>query len=247
LAFDADDIDPANVARISFDKLDSGRTRADDLKLYEYLIKNSHTTPIETIEIWLEMKLPIFLARQFIRHRTMSFNEMSGRYATLPQEWYLPEIVGGKSKDKKQGQEDNLPKEIQDWFISTLDSLCYDSYGRYLQSLRSGVAAEHARLFLHLNHYTHWTMKVDLHNMMHFLSLRLHEHAQVEAIAYAEAIYSLLKIHLPKSMEYFDIFKRKLSKEEKELNLNLLQAGASARAMTEEEKEVYRKLCKRSS
>ena len=206
--FDADDIDPANTARISFDNLDAGRLREQDLKLYEYLVKNRHNTPIEMIETWWEMKLPIFIARQFVRHRTATINEVSARYAILPDEWYVPEIVGGKSKSNKQGQEDSLLTSTQEAFKTKLDSVCHASYIEYKKALEAGVAPEHARLFLHVNHYTHWVWKQDLDNLMHFLSLRLHPHAQVEARILAQAMYDLLKQYLPKSIELFDSYRR---------------------------------------
>ena len=206
--YDADITDIANAARISFDNFDAERTREQDLKLCEYLIKNKHTSPWEMIEVWLEMKLPIFVARQFVRHRTCSINEVSARYSTLPAEWYIPETVGGKSASNKQGQADNLHNNIQDDFKKSLDAQCKQSYAEYEYFLNSGVAPEHARLFLHVNHYTHWLWKQDLHNLMHFLSLRLHEHAQIEARVYAQAIYDLLKQVLPEAMELFDKYRR---------------------------------------
>ena len=206
--FDADDTDPSITARISFDNLDAERTREQDLKLYEYLIANHHNTPVEMIEIWLEMKLPIFIARQFVRHRTATINEVSARYATLPEEWYIPEVVGGRAVSNKQGQEDNLPTEVQRLFKADLDSYCALSYKNYVDYLAQGVAPEHARMFLHVNHYTHWIWKQDLSNMMHFLSLRLDSHAQIEARLYAQAIYDLLKQYLPKSIELFDKYRR---------------------------------------
>lgn len=206
--FDARDIDPANSARMSFNETDGDRTEEQDLKLCNYLMKNWHTTPFEMIEIWLEMKMPIFVARQFVRHRTATINEVSGRYVTLPAEWYIPEVVGGKAKNAKQGQEDNLHSSVQKWFKETLLDQCNSSYSLYTGAIQEGVAPEHARMFLHLNHYTHWLWKQDLHNMMHFLSLRMDAHAQVEAQAYAKAIYTLLKQALPKSMELFDEYRR---------------------------------------
>jgi thymidylate synthase (FAD) len=207
--YDAHDTDPACTARISFDNLDEERTVEQDLKLYEYLMKHKHTTPVEMIEVWLEMKLPIFLARQFVRHRTACINEVSARYTQLTAEWYIPEIVGGKSTNgAKQGQEDNLSKEATTWFHNHLIAVCRNSYEAYKIALEVGVAPEHARLFLHVNHYTHWVWKQDLHNLMHFLSLRLDSHAQVEARVYAQAIYDLLKQFLPKSMELFDTYRR---------------------------------------
>jgi thymidylate synthase (FAD) len=207
--FTSRDIDPAICARISFDNFDKERTEEQDLHLVEYLMANKHNTPIEMTEIWLEMKLPIFVARQFVRHRTACLNEVSGRYVTLPEEYYIPEVVGGKSTSgAKQGQENNLSIIEQDRFKETLKLLCEESYNLYLGYIRDGVAPEHARMFLHVNHYTHWVWKQDLHNLMHFLSLRLHEHAQIEARCYANAIYTLLAIHLPETMKLFDKYRR---------------------------------------
>jgi thymidylate synthase (FAD) len=203
--FSARDIDPAICARISFDNFEEGRTEEQDLKLVEYLIANSHSTPLEMTTIWLEIKLPIFIARQFHRHRMQTINETSARYVTLPEEWYIPEIVGGKSTSgAKQGQEDNLDQVSQDWFRGNLGANCKRSYDDYLTALSYGVAPEHARLFLHVNHYTHYIFKMDLHNMFHFLRLRLHSHAQIEARLYAQAILKLLTAQLPETMKLFE-------------------------------------------
>jgi len=206
--FDADDVDPANSARMSFGETDSGRTREQDLKLANYLMKHKHTTPIEMIEIWCEMKLPIFVARQFVRHRTVTINEISGRYVTLPEEWYIPEVVGGKAKSAKQGQEDTLDIDLQEFFKESLNRECKRSYGFYVESIEKGVAPEHARMFLHLNHYTRWLWKQNLHNLMHFMALRADSHAQIEAQKYAITIYEMLREHLPHSMELFDKHRR---------------------------------------
>lgn len=207
--FDADDVDPANAARMSFDQMDSERTREQDLKLCEYLIKNWHNSPFEMVVAWLEMKLPIFVARQFVRHRTVSINEVSGRYVKLPAEWYIPEVVGGKPVGgAKQGQSDNLPADLQRLFKERLNRKCQESYSEYEDFLELGVAAEHARTFLHLNHYTHWLWKQDLHNMLHFLRLRDHSHAQVEARIYAQAVDNLLRAQLPNTMQLYDKYRR---------------------------------------
>lgn len=217
--FDADDVDPANAARMSFNMTDVDvftrkdgttrpRTRQDDLDLCDYLMKNWHNSPFEMIVVWLEMKLPIFVARQFVRHRTVSINEVSGRYVKLPAEWYIPEFVGGKPVNAKQGQTDNLPNEIQRDFKFMLDTNCRNSYQAYEWALEQGVAAEHARMHLHLNHYTHWLWKQDLHNLMHFLRLRDHSHAQVEAQLFAKAIDVLLRAQLPNTMSLYDKYRR---------------------------------------
>lgn len=206
--FDADDVDPAQAARMSFDQMDAERTDDQDHKLAAYLMKNWHTSPFEMVECWIEMKLPIFVARQFVRHRTVSINEVSGRYVTLPAEWYIPEIVGGKAPKAKQGQEDNLSPQVQEWFQHQLDNDCRRGYDLYLRAIEMGVAPEHARLFLHVNHYTHWLWKQDLHNIMHFLRLRDHSHAQIEAQAFAQAVDGHLRAHLPHSMALYDEHRR---------------------------------------
>lgn len=202
--FDADDTDVANSARMSFDGIDGERTYAVEMRLNRYLMQNKHMTPFESIEVWLEMKLPIFVARQFVRHRTATLNEVSGRYVTLPAEWYIPEVVGGKSKDKKQGQEDNLPELEQELFRRTLNNHCEEGYAKYFTAIDRGVASEHARMFLSLNHYTHWLWKQDLRNLMHMLSLRQHGHAQIEARNYADAIFGLLEPELPGLMALYE-------------------------------------------
>lgn len=208
--FDADDRDPAQAARMSFDQMsEEDRTAEEDHCLSRYLMKNWHTSPFEMIEIWMEMKMPIFVARQFVRHRTTSLNEVSGRYVTLPEEWYIPEVVGGKPINAKQGQSDTLDHETQAWFKQMLDDDCKQSYAGYIEAIERGVAAEHARTLLHLNHYTHWLWKQDLHNMMNFMSLRDHSHAQIEAQIYGRACDAHIRRVLPKSMELYDEFRRR--------------------------------------
>lgn len=201
--YDANDTDPANSARMSFDGMDLERSYEVEMKLNHYLLKNKHMTPFESIEVWLEMKLPIFVARQFVRHRTAALNEVSGRYVTLPEEWYIPEIVGGAAKDKKQGQENNLSEHVQEQFKFYLNSHCKSGYDEYLRAINSGVAPEHARLYLSLNHYTHWLWKQDLRNLLGFLVLRDHGHAQIEAQKYAQAITKLLEPQIPGIMALY--------------------------------------------
>jgi len=209
-SFDADDVDPANAARMSFDNMDAQRSREQDLALAEYLMKNRHTTPFEMIEIWLEMKMPIFVARQFVRHRTVSINEVSGRYVTLTNQWYIPcpDTVGVKPEHVKQGRVITPTTKAAVDFCKRLDQDCQQGYDHYLDSIKSGIPNELARCHLHLNHYTHWLWKQDLHNMMHFLSLRVHDHAQWEAQQYGYAILELLREALPHSMALFDKYRR---------------------------------------
>lgn len=208
IEFDASDVDIANSARMSFDGMDQSRTYEDEMKLNRYLLKNHHDTPFESIVVWLEYKLPIFVARQFVRHRTQSLNEVSGRYITLPAEWYIPEKLGGKAASKKQGQEDNLSEDVQIYWKTKLFNQCNQSYQFYLEAMSDGVAPEHARLFLHLNHYTHWLSTMNLRNLLHFLNLRDHPHAQIEAQAYAKAITQLLEPHIPGIMQIYQEMKQ---------------------------------------
>lgn len=202
--FDADDVDPANSARMSFGQMDSGRTREQDLKLAEYLMKNEHLVPFEMIQVWLEYKLPIFVARQMIKHRAQSVSEVSARYTKLPAEWYIPklEVICGKAESNKQGRSAMQHAEAE-WFQKELDSQCDASYRLYELSLAKGIAPEIARTFLHVNHYTHWLSSMDLRNLMHFLSLRTHPHAQYEARVYAEAVLELLDGVLPDLMQMY--------------------------------------------
>lgn len=207
--FDASDVDIANSARMSFDSSDQKRTYEDEMKLTRYLMKNHHDTPFESIVVWLEYKLPIFVARQFVRHRTQTLNEVSGRYVTLPPEWYIPEKFGGKAANKKQGQEDNLDDSVSEFWKLNLNATCKNSYEQYLIAVADGVAPEHARLFLHLNHYTHWMSTVNLRNLLHFLVLRDHSHAQIEAQLYAKAVTQLLEPHIPGIMKLYKELMRK--------------------------------------
>jgi len=213
--FDADDTDPANTARMSYGEMNGDRTREEDLKLAEYLMKHLHTGPFEQIEIWVEMKLPIFVARQWVRHRTASLNEVSGRYVQLPPEWYIPfpDDVGIKSESNKQGRNVHYDMSLSDLevakeYCARLDNKCGESYKEYTYALNAGIPTELARLFLHLNHYTHWMWKQDLHNMMHLLSLREDSHAQFEIRVYASAIARALHKQLPHSMELYDKYRK---------------------------------------
>lgn len=205
--FDADDVDIAQAARYSFGpESNKDRTREDDIRLMNYLISHWHTSPVEMVELWFEVKLPIFVARHFVRHRTGSINEISGRYITLPADWYIPEIVGAKpSKETgiKQGQVNTLSEKEQQYFKECLNEHCEKGYRDYLTMLDMNVAPEHARMFLSLNHYTIWLWKMDLHNLMHFLSLRIDGHAQIEDREYGHAILNLVEQHLPAAMQSF--------------------------------------------
>lgn len=202
--FDASDIDPAQAARMSFEQMDSERTYEQDMRLAKYLLTHGHTSPFEMVQVWVEVKVPIFVDRQMVRHRTWSRNESSGRYITLPEQWYIPDVLGAKATDKKQGRAEGLDLTTQARFKELLHTHCRIGYRSYLSALNAGVAPEQARMFLSLNHYVHWVGTVDLSNMFKFLALRLGEDAQWEARQYAQAIVTLLRPHLPGLMQLFD-------------------------------------------
>lgn len=214
--WDAHDRDPANAARMSFAASDRDeRPIEDDLKLADYLMRNRHTTPFEMIDTVWEMKLPIFVARQFVRHRTVSINEVSARYVQLPAEFYIPapDTVGIKGATQKQGRvvtedltaDQKLAVERYRFDLRTNSD---EAYQRYQEAIGDGIPHELARCYLPLNIYTRWLWKQDLHNLMHFLALRVDPHAQWEARQYAEAMISLLRRALPATMDIFHKHRR---------------------------------------
>lgn len=212
--FDAHDVDAPNAARFSFE----GQDRADrphelDIKLAHYLMSHWHTGPFEQVVIWFEMKLPIFIARQFVRHRTARLNEASGRYVQLPNEYYIPKLedVLFQAENKKQGgreTQSDAERYIAKRYIEMLTEQCVSSYKCYEQAIGVGIAMEQARLFLHLNHYTHWIFQIDLHNFMNMIARRDHPGAQEEAQVYAQAMDQLVRNILPETMKIYDEYRR---------------------------------------
>lgn len=164
-----------------------------------------NTTPFEMVELKFRCKMPIFVARQWIRHRTANVNEMSARYSELPNECYLPEDLRFQSKDNKQASEGVLEGagELRERMRVEQEAV-FDSYAHYL---RSGVAREQARIDLPLATYTQWIWKIDLHNLFHFLALRLHSHAQYEIRVFAEAMARLVKPHVPLAWQAFEDYR----------------------------------------
>ena len=253
--FDADDTDPAITARISFNNLEA-RARELDLKLYEYLISNLHTTPVEMIETWWDIKVPMAIGEQILRHRTATINKISGRYTDLGGEWYIPSkyTVGVKSKSNKQGRDLIAWRDLT--FFQKLKVLSFlkllnvhNTIGHFWYKFftKLGIAPELCRFFLQANHYTVFVYKQDLHNLMHFLSLRLDNHAQYEARQVAAAMYELLSTYLPKSMEYFDTYRRMLTEEELAELAIIFDLGnrRSLGLNNSEERKIYLKLRKR--
>jgi thymidylate synthase (FAD) len=210
-----DDSSVVQAARVSYGR--GTRQVSDDTNLIRYLLRHNHTTPFEMAEIKLHVKLPIFVARQWIRHRTASVNEYSARYSILDKEFYMPAPanLAAQSNVNRQGREGVLDADEANHVLGILRRDAENAYSDYLNMLnvdehekplsdeRAGLARELARMNLSLNFYTQWYWKIDLHNFMNFLRLRADAHAQFEIRAYADAMLDVLKAWCPISYEAF--------------------------------------------
>ncbi|MCL5019687.1 MAG: FAD-dependent thymidylate synthase [Patescibacteria group bacterium] len=195
------------AARVSYGK--GTKQVSEDRGLIRYLMRHKHTTPFEMVEFKFHVKLPIFVARQWIRHRTASVNEYSGRYSIMEDEFFVPlqEAIQFQSTSNKQGRSDEeVPAELQQKVIEILSQGQGKSYQDYEELLKSGIARELARVNLPLSLYTQWYWKINLHNLLHFLKLRLDEHAQQEFREYAQVIAEIVKKVVPVTYEAFEDF-----------------------------------------
>ena len=194
------------AARVSYGV--GTKTVRDDRGLIRYLMRHRHTTPFEMVEFKFLVRLPIYVARQWIRHRTASVNEYSARYSVIPDEFDLPppEDVRRQSGRNRQGRGEPLPADDVDAFRSGLDRISRDAYQVYTKALEAGLARETARLVLPLAYYTEWYWKIDLYNLFHFLSLRLDPHAQEEIRRYAAEMARIGRAVCPVAFEAFDEF-----------------------------------------
>ncbi len=198
-----DDLSIVRSARVSYNaEWRTGEDAGKDEKLIKYLVKNRHTSPMECVQFTFEVKAPIFVFRQWHRHRTWSYNEVSARYSELPEEFYIPtpEHVGVQSSSNKQMRvlEENAGLNEKDVaFIRDLQAHSENGFDLYRKHLEAGVPRELARCLLGLNTYSHMFATVDLHNLFHFLKLRLHSHSQMEIRVYAEAILQLVEPIIP--------------------------------------------------
>ena len=193
------------AARVSYGK--GTKQVREDLGLIRYLLRHRHTTPFEMCEIKYHVKLPIFVARQWIRHRTANVNEYSARYSILEDEFYMPaaENLALQSQANRQGRGSALAGDAAGRVLDLLradSALTYGHYGELLDE--HGLARELARMNLTLNVYTQWYWKIDLHNLLHFLSLRADDHAQYEIRAYAEVMLDTVRRWVPNTCEAFE-------------------------------------------
>ncbi|UOF76994.1 faD-dependent thymidylate synthase [Caudoviricetes sp.] len=199
-----DDLSIVRAARVSYDAdWRTGEDEGKDTKLIHYLMRNRHTSPFEAVTFTFDVKAPIFVFRQWHRHRTWSFNEVSARYSELPEEFYVPETVGVQATHNKQMRmmEDNASEaEIR----QLIQVQCQESFNTYRRLLEAGTPRELARGVLPMNTYSHMFATVDLHNLFHFLKLRLHEHAQYEIQVYARAILEQIRSVVPVAVSAFE-------------------------------------------
>lgn len=209
-----DDTRIVEAARVSYGSPSKGLEQ--DKKLLHYLYKNRHTSPLEQCNITFNIKLPLFVQGQMVRHRTQRLNQMSARYTEMPDEFYIPAEWRGQDNKNKQG---SVTADIgfvrgsdgNDYTASeALIEQCRTSYELYKAMLKAGISKEMARMHLPQNLYTEIYSNWDVHNLCHFFTLRLDKHAQWEIRLYAEAMFKIFKNMYPWTAEAFEKFKFKL-------------------------------------
>ncbi len=225
------DVSVVQAARVSYGK--GTKQINEDRGLINYLMRHRHTTPFEMAEIKLHIKLPIFVARQWIRHRTASVNEYSARYSILDKEFYVPNVenLAAQSGSNRQGRGDVLSSEEAQRALNILKSTADAAYEDYLILMNltedgtvrqhdfQGLTRELARANLNVSFYTQWYWKINLHNLMHFLELRADPHAQYEIRVYADVILDIMREWVPLTFEAFSEYR---------LGAVTLSAGARA-------------------
>lgn len=208
------DLSIVRNARVSYDaEWRAGEDAGKDEKLLHYLVKNGHTSPFEAVQFTFDVKAPVFVLRQWHRHRTWSYNEVSARYAELPEEFYVPGVgkYGVQSSSNKQMRDvaaaafgvdaETAERELR-WEHEQRVQM-ESAFALYHKHVSEGMPRELARIVLPLATYSHMFATVDLHNLMHFLRLRIHPHAQYEIRVYAEAMLEIVRTVCPISVAAF--------------------------------------------
>lgn len=195
-----DDLSISRAARVSYD----APAREEDERLIAYLMKNKHTSPFEAVTVTFEVKAPIFVFRQWHRHRTWSYNEVSARYTELPEEVYIPEpgMITTQHESNKQ-MRTNAPNPHRREIASSMEHVAEQAFIQYRAMLEWGCPRELARTVLPMGTYSKMFATVDLHNLFHFLRLRLHEHSQYEIRVYAKAMLQLIADRVPQATKAF--------------------------------------------
>lgn len=193
------------AARVSYGK--GTKTLREDQGLIDYLMRNDHTSPFEQVVLTFHVKLPIFVARQWIRHRTARLNEISGRYSVMKDEFYVPTEENLRTQgtfNKQSRSETPLDPEVAKGMVREIEAGQREAYSRYEAMLKGELAREVARIALPLSLYTEWYWQIDLHNLFHFLKLRLDHHAQWEIREYAKVMAGITKAVSPLAYSAFE-------------------------------------------
>jgi thymidylate synthase (FAD) len=192
------------AARVSYGP--GTKSVSDDRALIRYLMRHRHTTPFEMVEFKFHIRAPIFVARQWLRHRTASVNEMSARYSVVPEEYFLPDELRKQSTVRGQGGEE--PYGADDALLLLKQKASCDlAFHTYEELIRKGVSRELARIHLPQSTFTEFYWKINLHNLLHFLELRIENHAQKEIRDIAQQVYELVKPLCPMTCEAFEDFR----------------------------------------
>ena len=220
------------AARVSYGA--GTKSFREDSALIDNLLRQEHTSPFEQVILTFHVKLPIFVARQWIRHRTARVNEVSGRYSVMKDDFYVPAAaaVAMQSTDNKQGRErEALPEDAARSYISRMEQGQRAAYQEYSELIEAGLARELARIDLPLSLYTEWYWQIDLHNLFRFISLRLAPHAQMEIREYARVLLEIARAVAPAACGSFENHilggTRFSSEEMAELKLRLAGTPAS--------------------
>lgn len=232
----------AQAARTSYGR--GTKQVTEDEGLIRYLMRHKHTTPFEFCELKFHVRMPIFVARQWIRHRTASVNEYSARYSVVPDDFYIPSSVEQQSTYNKQGRGGESSENDAQNFISECKNISENSYKSYKSAIDAGVSREIARIVLPVNAYTEWYWKSDLHNVFHFLKLRMDSHAQMEIRVYAEAMYRLIKPYFPIACAAFEDY-RLNSFELSSLEAEAIISGSDIRTSNKREKTEWEEKMKK--
>lgn len=193
------------TARVSYGE--GTKTVREDAGLIDYLMRHQHTSPFEHVVMEFHCKMPIFVARQWIRHRTARLNEISGRYSVMESEFYVPDAaqISLQSTDNKQGRAtDEVPPELCQKVLDIIQRDQGTVYASYEELIEDGIARELARINLPLSMYTQWYWQMDLHNLFHFIKLRADSHAQWEIQQYANALANIAKAVAPAAYASFE-------------------------------------------
>lgn len=199
-----DDAAVDQAARCSYGQ--GTRSTSDMRGLIRYLVRHWHTSPLEMVELKFHLKMPIFIMRQHVRHRTASLNEYSGRYSEMTDEMYVPDLsrFQGQHADNKQASGDVLPEDVAERMRAELTNVTTIAYNSYMEHLDQGLAREIARIQLPVSNYTELYWKIDLKNFLHYVFLRDDDHAQKEIQQFASVMYDLVKPFVPLVCEAFE-------------------------------------------